>query len=389
MNIVSKLPDVGVTIFTVMSQLATEHQAINLGQGFPDFNTDKALLDAVYEAMLQGYNQYSPMSGHPLLKKAIQEKTQLLYGAEYDLNTEITVTSGASEALMSSILAFVHPGDEVIVIEPFYDLYLPVIKLAGGVAVPVSMEAPSTPDQSFSIDWDKVEKAITFKTRMLLINTPHNPTGAILTSDDLDALEKIVAKWNILILSDEVYEHLVFDGAKHLSMATRPSLKKNSIIVSSFGKTFSATGWKVGYCLAAPELTTEIQKVHQFSVFSVPTPLQVGLAVYMKDPNTYLGLPEFYQQKRDQLFQGLRDTPFTPYKSEGTFFLLASYKGWSDKSELAFSKWLTTEYGVGVIPVSAFYRNPESKEANQHLIRFCFAKQEQTLASAIERLPKK
>ena len=389
MNIVSKLPDVGVTIFTVMSQLATEHQAINLGQGFPDFNTDKALLDAVYEAMLQGYNQYSPMSGHPLLKKAIQEKTQFLYGAEYDLNTEITVTSGASEALMSSILAFVHPGDEVIVIEPFYDLYLPVIKLAGGVAIPVSMEAPRTPEQSFSIDWDKVEKAITPKTRMLLINTPHNPTGAILTSEDLDALEKIVAKWNILILSDEVYEHLVFDGAKHLSMATRSSLKKNSIIVSSFGKTFSATGWKVGYCLAAPELTTEIQKVHQFSVFSVPTPLQVGLAVYMKDPNSYLGLPEFYQKKRDQLFQGLGNTPFTPYKSEGTFFLLASYKGWSDKSELEFSKWLTTEYGVGVIPVSAFYRNPESKEANQYLIRFCFAKQEQTLASAIERLPKK
>lgn len=389
MNIVSKLPDVGVTIFTVMSQLATEHKAINLGQGFPDFNTDKALLDAVYEAMLQGHNQYSPMSGHPLLKTAITEKTQLLYGAYYDPATEVTVTSGASEALMSSILAFVHPDDEVVVIEPFYDLYLPVIKLAGGVAVPVAMQAPSTPDQSFSINWEKVEQAITNKTRMLIINTPHNPTGAILKTEDLDALEKIVAKWNLIILSDEVYEHLVFDDAQHLSMATRPALKQNSIIVSSFGKTFSATGWKVGYCLAPPQLTTEIQKIHQFSVFSVPTPLQVGLAVYMKNADTYLNLPSFYQQKRDQLALGLASTPFIPYKSEGTFFLLASYDGWSDKSELEFSKWLTTEYGVGVIPVSAFYRNPESVDANKKFIRFCFAKEAHTLTTAVERLPKK
>lgn len=386
MKIQSKLPNVGTTIFTQMSQLSTEHQAINLGQGFPDFNPDGDLIQHVHQAMLDGMNQYPPMAGLPKLRQRISNKVQTLHGHAYDPDTEITVTSGASEALMSSILAFVRTGDEVIVIEPFYDLYLPAIELAGGVAVPVSMTAPTLDYPRFKIDWDKLESAITTNTRLLIINFPHNPTCVRLTESDLDALEHIVKRHKLLVLSDEVYEHLVFDGHSHLSMATRPLLASRSIIVSSFGKTFHATGWKVGYCCAPKELSTEIRKVHQFNVFTVPTPLQEGLSRYMKDPSTYSRLSDFYQRKRDRLLDGLTTTRFRALPSEGTFFLLADYSEISQQNEFDFSVWLTKEHGVGVIPVSAFYQYPQESTANQNLIRFCFAKQDHTLDQAIERL---
>lgn len=386
MKIQSKLPSVGTTIFTLMSQLATEHKAINLGQGFPDFNPERELIDHVHQAMLDGMNQYPPMAGLLSLRERISNKVQSLYGHTYDVDTEITVTSGASEALMSSILAFVHQGDEVIVIEPFYDLYLPAIELAGGRAVPVSMTPPQGPSGRYSVEWNKVEAAITSKTRLLIINFPHNPSGITLDASDLDALENIIKKHNILILSDEVYEHLVFDGESHLSMATRPALAACSIIVSSFGKTFHATGWKVGYCCAPKELSLEIRKVHQFNVFTVPTPLQEGLSRFLQNPNNYAALPVFYQRKRDRLIAGLSSSKFRVLPSEGTFFLLADYSALSEMNEFDFSVWLTKEHGVGVIPVSAFYQDPEAESSNQQLIRFCFAKQDHTLDQAIEKL---
>ncbi|WP_341668254.1 methionine aminotransferase [Alcaligenes sp. SDU_A2] len=386
MQIQSKLPAVGTTIFTVMSKLASEHNAINLGQGFPDFNPDPKLIEAVHQAMLQGLNQYPPMPGHAALRERIASKTLQRYGHHYNCDTEITVSSGASEALMASFLAFVHAGDEVIVIEPFYDLYVPAIELAGGKAVPVPMTPPTQNHPYYRVDWDLVEASITSRTRMLVINFPHNPTCSNLRPQDLDALEQLIAKYPLLILSDEVYEHLTFDQQAHLSLATRPSLVERAIIVSSFGKTFHATGWKVGYCCAPAVLMTEIRKIHQYMVFTVPTPLQAGLATYMQDPSTWETLPAFYQEKRDYLLQGLKHTRFTPLPSEGTFFLLASYDGISNESELEFSKWLTRAHGVGTIPVSAFYQNPEHPASNHKLIRLCFAKQKNTLDEALQRL---
>src|SRR5690606_12657397 len=387
--ITSKLPSVGTTIFTTMSQLALEHKAINLGQRFPDFNPDQALIEAVHQAMLDGINQCPAMAGYPALRAAIASKTQARYGRLYYVDTEITVTSCATEALMASFQAFVHTGDEVVVIEPFYDLYIPAIELAGGTPVAVPMTAPSEAVPYYRVDWDRVEQAITSKTRMLVINFPHNPTCTILQPQHLDALEQIVEKHpSLIILSDEVYEHLTFDQKDHLSLATRPSLADRVVIVSSFGKTFHATGWKVGYCCAPASLSTEIRKVHQYTVFTVPSPLQAGLATYMQDPATWESLPAFYQEKRDHLHQGLQNTRFTPMPSEGTFFLLASYENISELSELDFAKHLNQNYGVGAIPVSAFYLNPNSKQANHRLLRFCFAKQPNTLDQAIERLKK-
>ncbi len=386
MQITSKLPSVGATIFTTMSQLALEHKAINLGQGFPDFNPDPALIEAVHQAMLDGVNQYPAMAGYPALRAAIASKTQSRYGRLYNVDTEITVTSGATEALMASFQAFVHPGDEVVVIEPFYDLYIPAIELAGGIPVAVPMTAPSASVPYYRVDWERVENAITPKTRMLVINFPHNPTCTILQDQDLDALEQIVEKHPLIILSDEVYEHLTFDGKDHLSLASRPTLAERSVIVSSFGKTFHATGWKVGYCCAPAYLSTEIRKIHQYTVFTVPSPLQAGLATYMQNPATWESLPAFYQEKRDHLLAGLKTTRFTPMPSEGTFFLLASYENISELSELDFAKHLNQVHGVGAIPVSAFYLNPNSEQANHRLLRFCFAKQTSTLDQAIDRL---
>lgn len=386
MNFQSKLPDVGTTIFTIMSQLATDHKAINLGQGFPDFNPDTELLDHVANAMHQGHNQYPPMAGVVALREAISNKVQALYGHHYDSGTEITVTSGATEGLMASILAFVRSGDEVVLLEPFFDSYIPAIHLAGGVPVPVPLIPPTDQYPLYRIDWQRVRDAINSKTRMLIINFPHNPTGINLQESDLDALEKIVDETGILILSDEVYEHIVFDDKQHQSLARRPKLAANAVVISSFGKTYNATGWKIGYCCAPAALSAEIRKVHQFVVFTVPSPMQVGLAAYMQNPKPYLGLSAFYQQKRDKLFEGLKKTRLVPMPSQGTFFLLADYRAISDLPESEFARWLTTEHGVGVIPVSAFYQNPVAPQSNHGFVRFCFAKRDETLDAAIERL---
>lgn len=386
MNHISKLPDVGTTIFTIMSQLASDHHAINLGQGFPDFDPDERLIDSVTRAMKEGHNQYPPMAGILPLRDQISKKIHSLYGHQYDPVNEITVTSGASEALMASILAFIHPGDEVIIIEPFYDLYIPAIKLAGGTPVVVSMQTPNRDSQRYQISWDKVRAAITNKTRMLILNFPHNPTGTRLLDKDLDALENIVADTGVLVLSDEVYEHVVFRGHTHHSLCERPGLAERSIVVSSFGKTYHVTGWKIGYCCAPKKLMQEIRKVHQFMVFTVSTPMQVALAEYMQDPSPYLNLAAFYEEKHDRLFEGLQQTPLTPLPSEGTFFLLARYNAVSDMTEIDFSRWLTLEKGVAVIPVSAFYRDADAPASNNGLIRFCFAKEDHTLDEAIEKL---
>lgn len=380
------MPGVGTTIFTVMSQLASEHNAINLGQGFPDFDPDPRLVEEVHTAMKQGHNQYPPMPGIPMLREAIRNKVKALYGREYDANTEVTVMAGASEALMSSILALVHPGDEVVVIEPFYDLYIPIIELAGATPVIVQMLAPDADHDSYRVDWQRVRDAIGARTRALILNFPHNPTGINLVEKDLDALERIVEETGILVISDEVYEHIVFDACTHQSVSRRETLAAHSVVISSFGKTYHVTGWKVGYCCAPSKITAEIRKVHQFNVFTVVTPMQYALARYMSEPQHHLALADFYQTKRDRLYSGLSTTKFRPVKSAGTFFLLADYGAISDMPEAEFAQWLTREHGVGVIPVSAFYRDPAAKEANHGLVRFCFAKKEATLDAAIARL---
>ncbi|ARP88403.1 pyridoxal phosphate-dependent aminotransferase [Bordetella genomosp. 9] len=382
----SKLPDVGTTIFTVMSRLAIEHQAINLGQGFPDFDPSPALVDLVSKAMAAGHNQYPYMPGVAPLRQAIADKTLRLYGHAYDPETEITVTSGATEALMATILAAVDSGDEVVVIEPCYDSYLPAIRLAGGTAVPVPLRPPTSDDPYYRIDWQRVRDAITPKTRLLMLNFPHNPTGAVLNDSDLDALETIVRDTGVLLVSDEVYEHIVFDGQAHASVSRRPLLAEHAFVISSFGKTYHTTGWKIGYCCAPRHLTAELRKVHQFMVFTVPSPMQHAFAAYMQDPAPYLELPAFYQAKRDRLHRGLSATRFRPLPSPGTFFMMADYSAISHLPEAEFARWLTIEHKVTVIPISAFYRRPEAPESNHKLIRFCFAKKDQTLDQALERL---
>lgn len=380
------MPGVGTTIFTVMSQLSTDHGAINLGQGFPDFDPDPDLIEEVIKAMKEGHNQYPPMPGIPALRQGIRDKVQSLYGHAYDMNTEVTVMAGASEALMSAILALVHPGDEVIVIEPVYDLYVPIIQLAGATPVSVPMLAPDADHSTYRVDWQRVRDAITPRTRALMLNFPHNPTGINLQESDLDALEQIVRDTGILLISDEVYEHIVFDGADHQSLSRRTLLAEHSVVISSFGKTYHITGWKVGYCCAPAALTAEIRKVHQFNVFTVVSPMQYALANFMKEPRHHLQLAAFYEEKRDRLFEGLSTTRFKPVKSAGTFFLLADYSEISDLPEGEFAKWLVKEHGVGVIPVSAFYRDPNAPVANHGLVRFCFAKRDATLDQAVERL---
>lgn len=382
----SKLPDVGTTIFTVMSRLAIEHQAINLGQGFPDFDPDPRLCQLVSDAMAAGHNQYPYMPGVAPLRQAIAQKAQALYGHAYDPETEITVTSGATEALMATVLAAVNSGDEVIVIEPCYDSYLPAIRLAGGTAVPVPMRVPTPDDPYYRVDWQRVRDAITSRTRLLMLNFPHNPTGTVLDSSDLDALESIVRETGILLLSDEVYEHIVFDDKPHASLATRTLLAEHAFVISSFGKTYHTTGWKIGYCCAPRQLSAELRKVHQFMVFTVPSPMQFALAEFMQDPSPYTGLPAFYQAKRDRLATGLANTRFKPLPSPGTFFMLADYSAISKQSEADFARDLTVRHGVTVIPVSAFYQQPDAEASNHRLARFCFAKQDATLDAAIERL---
>lgn len=378
----SRLPHVGTTIFTTMSALATRHGAVNLGQGFPDFDCDPALPAAVNDAMRAGQNQYPPMAGWLPLRQAIADKIETLYGHRYDPDTEITVTAGATQAVLTAILALVQPGDEVIVIEPAYDSYAPGITMAGATPLYVAMNEPAD-GSGHTIAWDRVRAAITPKTRMLIVNSPHNPTGMTMVADDLRELETLVAAHDLLILSDEVYEHMVFDGIRHESICRYPSLAARSIVVSSFGKTFHVTGWKVGYAAAPRALMDEFRKVHQFNVFTVNTPMQAGIATYLADPKPYLGLPEFYQTKRDFFANGLDRTAFERLPVAGSYFQTVRFaRVRPDMTEVAFCEWLTTTIGVAAIPVSALYDRP----VETGLIRFCFAKKESTLSSALERL---
>jgi methionine aminotransferase len=377
----SRLPAVGTTVFTLMSNLAAEHGAVNLGQGFPDFGCDPHLLGLVDEAMRAGLNQYPPMAGVPALREAIAAKIQALYGRAYDANTEITVTAGATQALTTAILCAVHPGDEVIIVEPAYDSYLPTVQLAGGVPVTVSMRVN---EDGYSVPWDEIAAAVSARTRMIVINSPHNPTGTVLRAGDLDALAAIVDGTDILILSDEVYEHMVYDGQRHESVSRDSRLAERAFVVSSFGKTYHVTGWKVGYVAAPAALTSEFRKVHQYNVFTVNTPMQHGLAGYMRDPAPYLDLPAFYQRKRDLFRAGLAQSRFTLLPADGTYFQCVRYDGISDLTEAEFAQWLTREVKVAAIPVSAFY----SRGKESGIVRFCFAKQDATLELALERLGK-
>lgn len=373
----TKLPAVGTTIFTVMSALAAEKNAVNLGQGFPDFHCDPALTDAVTKAMQAGHNQYPPMPGIAPLREAIASKIEALYGRSYDPASEITVTAGATQAIITVILALVRPGDEVIVLEPCYDSYVPNIELAGGRVVRV----PLTPG-SFRPDFDKISAAITPQTRAILINTPHNPSATVWTAAEMRQLEELLAPTDIFVISDEVYEHMVYDGATHESVARFAGLAARSFIVSSFGKTYHVTGWKVGFVAAPALLMAEFRKVHQFNVFTVNTPMQHALASYMAQPTPYLELPAFYQRKRDLFAQGLAKTRLKLLRSEGTYFQCVDISQVTDLNESDFCQWLTRELGVAAIPLSAFYGDG----FDQRVVRFCFAKKDETLLSALERL---
>jgi methionine aminotransferase len=373
----SRLPQVGTTIFSVMSALAQEHQAVNLGQGFPDFDCDPELLSAVNLAMQQGHNQYPPMPGVLALREAVSQKVERLYGRRYDVGTEVTVTAGATQAILSSILALVHPGDEVIVLTPSYDSYEPNIALAGGTAVFV----PLTPG-TFRPDFARISAALSPRTRAILINTPHNPSATVWSVDDMLQLQSLLAPTNVMVISDEVYEHMVFDEQQHQSVCRFADLAARSVVVSSFGKTFHVTGWKVGYVVAPAAIMAEFRKVHQFNVFTVNTPMQWALARYMQEPAPYMQLPAFYQAKRDLFRAGLASTRFKLLPSQGSYFQCVDYRGISDQSEEDFCCWLTKEVGVAAIPLSAFY--PDRFE--QGLVRFCFAKKEVTLRLALDRL---
>ena len=373
----SRLPNVGTTIFTVMSTLAAEKSAVNLGQGFPDFNCDAKLVEDVTGAMARGLNQYPPMTGVAELREAVATKIRAIYAHEYRAAREITITAGATQAIITAILAVVHPGDEVIVLEPCYDSYVPNIELAGGVVVRV----PLTPG-TFRPDFSKIAAAITPKTRAIIVNSPHNPSGTVWTREDMLALQDILAATNVLLISDEVYEHMVFDDQQHQSAARFPGLAARAFVVSSFGKTYHVTGWKVGYVAAPATLTAEFRKVHQFNVFTVNTPVQYGLAAYMADAKPYLELPAFYQRKRDLFREGLKRTKFKLLPSEGTYFQCVDIGSVNDLGEADFCKWLTTEIGVAAIPLSAFYGNG----FDQRVVRFCFAKKDETLNAALDRL---
>ena len=378
-TLTSRLPKVGTTIFTVMSALAAEHKAVNLGQGFPDFACDPALVDAVTSAMQAGHNQYPPMTGVPVLRQAVAAKIAALHGKQYNPDTEITITAGATQAIITTILAVVHPGDEVIVLEPCYDSYVPNIELAGGVVVRV----PLTPG-TFRPDFAKISAAITPKTRALLINTPHNPSATVWSKTDMLALQDLLAPTDVLLISDEVYEHMVFDEQPHESVSRYPGLAARAFVVSSFGKTFHVTGWKVGTVVAPAPLMAEFRKVHQFNVFTVNTPVQHALASYLSSPAPYLELPAFYQRKRDLFRAGLAHTKFKLLPSQGSYFQCVDISAVSDLGEADFCQWLTREVGVAAIPLSAFYGDG----FDQRVVRFCFAKQDATLNAALERLQK-
>lgn len=378
-SVSSKLPNTGTSIFAVMSQMARTHNAINLSQGFPDFEVSPVLIELVAKHMRDGHNQYAPMPGVPKLREAIAAKTARLYGAQYDPETEITVTAGATQAIFAVISAFVREEDEVVVFEPAYDSYVPAVKLNGGIPIICKLKEPG-----FSVDWHVVRRLIGNKTKMIIINTPHNPAGSILSAEDMQELEKLVKNTNILILSDEVYEHIIFDGKIHESACKYPVLAERSLITCSFGKTFHATGWKTGYCIAPSVLMKEFRKAHQFMVFCSNTPVQHALADYLENEENYAGLSPFYQTKRDFFLSALKGSRFTFTPAGGTYFQVVDYSAISDQDEMEFAEWLTKEHSVAGVPVSSFYSKPD----NKHLLRFCFAKSEETLKKAADILCK-
>lgn len=377
MNIRSKLPASGNTIFTVMSNLARDHQAINLGQGFPDFETDHHLIELVNKYVSDGKNQYCPMAGLPELRQTLCKKIEHTYGNTLEPDKNICITAGATQAIFTSILAFIHPGDEVIILEPAYDCYKPAISVAGGIVRPYAMVYPD-----YKVDWDQIKEMITEKTRMIIINTPHNPTGTILLENDLMALEQIIADRDIVVLSDEVYEHIIFDNHRHKSVLRYPRLAEQSISVYSFGKTLHATGWKIGYAVGPEPLMNEFKNIHQWNVFCVNSFLQYAISAYLQNPANYESLPDFYQQKRDCLTELLHGVPLEPKQSMGTYFQLYTYQNISDQDDVTFATYLTKEIGVAAIPLSPFYTNPPGDKA----IRLCFAKKEKTLEAAASRL---
>ncbi len=373
MNIASRLPEVGTSIFTVMSRMALEQGAINLSQGFPDFPVSQELIELIYKSMKAGHNQYAPMPGAPLLRQAIANVVMKTYQRPTDFETEVTITAGATEALFATISALVNAGDEVILFDPSYDSYNPSIRLNGGIPIHIKLKLPH-----FGIDWQEVRSKITSRTRMIMINTPHNPTGAILGEADLKILEQIATENNIIVLSDEVYERIIFGDEQHQSILKFPKLAAQSVAVFSFGKTFHATGWKVGYAVAPENLTREIRKAHQFITFSVNTPVQLALAEYLTIPDHYLQLGKFFQRKRDFFLEQVKGSSLQPLPCFGSYFQLVSYEGVSEKNEMDMAEWMTKEKKLAPIPVSAFYID----KADHKLLRFCFAKGEETLEKA-------
>lgn len=377
MRIESKLPSVGTNIFSVMSGLANAVGAINLSQGFPNYNPSERLQQLVTEHMARGANQYAPMPGILPLRARIAEKIARMYGANVNPDTEITITAGGTQAIFCAIAAFIRPGDEVIMLEPCYDSYRPSVETVGGVVVPFSLSAPD-----YQVDWDALKRCITPRTRMLCINTPQNPTGTILRADDMLKINALLRGTDIVLMSDEVYEHLIFDGEKHASALQFPELYARTLAIYSFGKTYHNTGWKMGYCVGPPELTREFRKVHQFNVFCANHPMQAAFADFMADPQEYLSLPDFYQKKRDFFLEAMANTRFKPLTCAGTYFQLFDYSAISDEGDLAFCKRLIAEFGVAAIPVSAFF----SDSKDEKVIRLCFAKTEDLLAQAGEKL---
>ncbi len=378
-NINSKLPQTGTSIFAVMTQLATQHNALNLSQGFPDFPVSEELIDLVNHYMKKGMNQYAPMPGVKVLRDSLSEQFKRNYGAIYNSETEITITAGATQALFTIISALVYKGDEVIIFEPAYDSYAPAIIANGGLVKHAQLQFPD-----YRINWDEVTRMISSSTRMIIINSPHNPTGSILTEEDLERLERLTRGTDIIILSDEVYEHLIFDGLKHDSVCKYPQLASRSLVVGSFGKTFHTTGWKTGFVLAPEKLTREVRKIHQFVVFAVNTPIQYAVAEYLKNPENYLHLGTFYQKKRDLFLEAIKGSKFKPLSCHGTYFQLLDYSDISDKKEMEFAEWLVKEHKLAAVPVSPFYR----EKIDNHALRFCFAKTEETLKKAGEILCK-
>lgn len=379
MSLISKLPHIGTTIFTVMSRMATEERAINLSQGFPGFGADPMLLEMVGMYTREGFNQYPPMAGIPGLRKRLAEKTRLTQGYYPDFETEVTIVSGATEAIFAAVSAVVRSGDEVIVLEPAYDSYEPAITLNGGIPVYVPLNSGD-----FSVDWEKVKAAISPKTRLIMVNSPHNPSGYVWSASDVQELAELLRDTPIYVVSDEVYEHITFDGKPHLSLGAHAELRERTFVCGSFGKTFHVTGWKIGYCIAPPDMTVEFRKIHQYLTFTTVTPIQYALADYLVVPDRYLSIPDFYQQKRDLFAKGLAKTElkFTP--STGSFFQLASYGHLSQRSDRSFAEEMTRTLKVACIPVSVFY----SDKRDDKVIRFCFAKEEEELEEALERLQK-